>query len=220
MDWSVVADNHDVLLRGLANTLMLAALTVGVSVVLAIPLALLREVRLRAIRYLVAAFSWITRAVPALVLLYFSYYGLPFVGVRLDPLPAAVIGLTLSAAGYNMEFFRAGFRSVGRGQLEAARALGLPYRRTLRRIILPQALRVTIPPLFSNLTLVLKGTSLAGLVCVGELTGAGNTLISFFYQPIEILIAVAAAYLLLNSILVLIQRQMEKACQIEHRSAS
>lgn len=210
MNWSVITTNYEMFLQGTLSTVILVGITMLVSVAVAIPLALIRESKYKPLAIIAAAYSWITRAIPALVFLYFSYYGLPFWGVKLNPMAAAIIGLTLSAAGYNMEFFRAGFRSISKGQIEASRALGIPRFHTLRRIIFPQALRVTVPPLFSNLTLVLKGSSLAGLVSVGELTGSANALISYTYQPIEILLVVGLIYLMLNSILVLVQRSIER----------
>lgn len=215
MDWSVITENYQLFFQGTLSTIALVCITMLVSVSVAIPLALLRESNNKPLAFVAAAYSWITRAIPALVFLYFSYYGLPFWGIKLNPMAAAIIGLTLSAAGYNMEFFRAGFRSINKGQIDAARALGMSRLHTLRRIIFPQALRVTVPPLFSNLTLVLKGSSLAGLVSVGELTGAANALISYTYQPIEILLVVSIIYLLLNSILVMIQRYIESRLKFQ-----
>lgn len=209
MSWTVITDNFDLFLNGALRTLAIGGLTILFSISLAIPLALFRESRFRLLAFAAASWSWTVRAVPVLVALYFTYYGLPFIGLRLNALSSAILAFTVTAAGYNMEFFRAGFRSVPPGQIEAARALGLSYLRTLRRVIFPQALRVTIPPLISNLTLLLKGSSLAGLVSVSELTGTAFQLIAYTFQPIQILLTVAMIYLLLNSILVGSQRWFE-----------
>jgi His/Glu/Gln/Arg/opine family amino acid ABC transporter permease subunit len=210
MNWGVVIDHLPLLARGLANTVMIAAATILLSVAVAVPLAVLRESRLRPVALAVAAYSWFARATPALAILFFAYYGLPTIGVYLEPLPAAVLGLSLSAAGYNLEFIRAGLRSVPAAQTDAARALGIPRLYALRRIIIPQAMRVAVPPLFSNLTLVLKGSALASLVAVSELTGEAMGAIATTYRPIEFLLAIAAAYLVLNTLLVGTQAVVER----------
>jgi His/Glu/Gln/Arg/opine family amino acid ABC transporter permease subunit len=210
MNWSVVAQNWPTLAAGTLNTVVVAGATIVLSVLLAVPLAIMRGAANRVLRSVATAFSWITRATPALALLFFAYYGLPAIGVYLEPLPAAILGLTLSAAGYNMEYIRAGLDAIPRGQYDAARALGFPFHTALRRLLFPQAMRVIAPPLVSNLTLVLKGSALASLVAVSELTGEGMALISFTYRPIEILLVVAAVYLALNSLLVLAQWAVER----------
>jgi His/Glu/Gln/Arg/opine family amino acid ABC transporter permease subunit len=202
MNWAVVIDNAHIFVRGTAATIVLVVITLSLSVALAVPLAVLRDSHWRPLAMAVAGFSWFMRAVPALTLLFFAYYGLPSFGIYLESLPSAVIGLTLSAAGYNLEYIRAGLRSVPRNQYDAARALGIPFVRAFHRIILPQAMRVIVPPLTSNLTLLLKGSALASLVAVSELTGEAMALISFSFQPIEVLIVTALIYLALNSLLV------------------
>jgi His/Glu/Gln/Arg/opine family amino acid ABC transporter permease subunit len=192
-------------------TTVLLMLVVGtVSPVLAVPLALARDSKRRRLALPIAIFSWVTRAVPTLSLLFFCYYGLPAVGVYLDPLPSALLALILSSIGYNIEFFRAGFRAVPRGQYEVARALGLSRWIMYRKVIFPQALRVAVPSLFSNFTLNLKGTALASMVSVSELSANTEGLIAETYRPIECLLAAAALYLVLNSVLIVLQKAMER----------
>lgn len=210
MDWSVVTDNTDVFIDATLNTMLIASLTIVLSVLLAFPLAVMRDARWAWMRWTAATYSWSMRAVPTLSLLFLAYYGLPQLGIYLSPMPAAVAGLAVSAAGYNMEYIRAGLHAVPPTQYEASRALGIPFHTALRRLILPQAMRTILPPLTSNLTLVLKGSSLASLVAVSELTGEGMALISYTYRPIEILAVVAAIYLVLNGILLSVQRLVEE----------
>ncbi|WP_138468753.1 amino acid ABC transporter permease [Poseidonocella sp. HB161398] len=210
MDWSVITGNAGLLGRAFLTTLWVAGATILLSVLLAFPLAVMRDGRIRALRWTAAVFSWAMRATPALTLLFLSYYGLPQIGIYLDAVPAAIAGLTFSAAGYNMEYIRAGLRAVPATQYEAARALGMPGWMILRRVIVPQAIRTIMPPLTSNLTLVLKGSSLAGMVAVTELTGAGMALISETYRPFEVLIVIALAYLGLNGLLIRLQKLVER----------
>ncbi len=210
MDWSVITGNAGILGQAFLTTVWIAGATILLSVLLAFPLAVMRDGPVRALRWVAATFSWAMRATPALTLLFLSYYGLPQVGIYLDAVPAAIAGLTFSAAGYNMEYIRAGLRAVPATQYEAARALGMPAGMILRRVIVPQAIRTIMPPLTSNLTLVMKGSSLAGMVAVTELTGAGMALISETYRPFEVLIVIAAAYLALNGLLIRMQKTVER----------
>lgn len=210
MDWSVITDNAGLLVDATWMTLAISASTIVLSVALAFPLAILRDSRFRWLRWIAAGYSWLTRAMPALTLLFLAYYGLPQIGIYFDPLTAAIVALTVSAAGYNMEYIRAGLKSVPASQFEAARALGMPVGMALRRLIIPQAMRVILPPLTSNLTLLVKGSSLASLVAVTELTGQAMALISYTYKPIEILAVVGIVYLALNGIVLAIQKLVER----------
>ncbi|MFC0407145.1 amino acid ABC transporter permease [Roseomonas elaeocarpi] len=215
MRLDIVLDNWLLLARGALTTVLLMLVVGTVSPLLAIPLALLRNSRVRSLAIPVAVFSWFTRAVPTLVLLFFCYYGLPFFGIFLDPLPSALLALVLSATGYNVEFFRAGLRAVPKGQYEAAAALGLPASVAFRKVIFPQALRIAVPALFSNFTLNLKGTALASLVSVPELSGAVQGLISDTYRPVEFLLAAGVIYLALNSVLIALQHLVERYLDVD-----
>jgi polar amino acid transport system permease protein/cystine transport system permease protein len=210
MDLSVITANAPVLLRGFGYTLLVAGASILLSLLLAVPLAVIRESRFRRAAAIVAGYSWIARATPALTVLFVTYYGLPVIGIYLEPLPSAIIGLTLVSTGYNLEFVRAGLRSVPPGQYDAARALGLSPFLTLRKVILPQAMVVAVPPLVSNMTLMVKGSALASLVAVSELTGEAVALIATTYKSLEILLLVALAYLAVNTLLSLMQRWLER----------
>jgi len=219
MDWSVITDNIGVIFDATLMTIWISVSTIVLSLILAFPLAVMRDGRAAILRRIAAFFSWFMRATPALTLLFFTYFGLPQLGIYLDAVPAAIVGLTLSAAGYNMEYIRSGLRSVPTTQYEAARALGMPSTMILRRIIVPQAIRTIMPPLTSNLTLVMKGSSLAGMVAVTELTGAGMALISETYKPIEILLVIGIIYLILNGILIRLQKWVEYRLSFERLAA-
>ncbi len=210
MDFAVVIDNAPILLRGFGYTLFVAFATIALSLALAIPLAVIRESKWRRAAMIVAGYSWIARATPALTVLFVTYYGLPVLGIYLEPLTSAIIGLTLVSTGYNLEFVRAGLRAVPAGQIDAAKSLGLTPYRTLRQVILPQAMVVAVPPLVSNMTLMVKGSTLASLVAVSELTGEAVALIASTYKSLEILTTVALAYLAINTLLAVAQARIEK----------
>ncbi|WP_431285208.1 amino acid ABC transporter permease [Humitalea sp. 24SJ18S-53] len=198
------------LLWGAWNTVAIFAATAGISLALAVPLAVIYEFGPRPAALAVATFSWTMRACPTLVLLFFAYYALPALGIFLDPVPSAILALSASGTGYNLTFIAAGLRAVPPEQFAAARALGIPSRRMYRRIVFPQAMRASLPPLMSNLTLMLKGTSLAALVSVPELTAEAYSIVSLTYRPFEILGAAAVLYLILNSLLIAVQRALER----------
>lgn len=215
MNFGVILEYVPVILKGTLATVLLMCVVGTLAPLLALPLALAREYGPHWARYPVNFFSWMMRAVPTLVLLYFAYFGLPALGVYLPATVSALIALVISAMGYNIEFITAGLRSVHPQQFEACRALGMPRTTMIRRIVLPQAMAVTFPPLFSNLTLNLKGTSLASMVAVPELTGVISGLISETYRPIELLCCAGVIYLLLNSAILWLQAQMERRVDVK-----
>lgn len=203
-------DHLEKLARGVGITVLLMLVVGTVAPLLALPLALGREYGPRWTGALVSGFSWLMRAVPTLVLLFFAYFALPAFGIFLPPVLSALIALVISAMGYNVEFISAGLRAVNPAQIETCRALGMSRLQMVRRVVLPQAMPVTVPPLFSNLTLNLKGTSLAGLVAVPEFMATISGLISETYRPIEFLALAAVVYLILNSVLIWLQGAIER----------
>jgi His/Glu/Gln/Arg/opine family amino acid ABC transporter permease subunit len=174
-------------------------------------LALMRTTPVWPVRAVSIAFTWVFRGLPPLVILFFTYFGLPALGVALTPMAAGILGLGLTAAAYTAEIFRSGLSAVERGQREAAQAQAMTPTHNMWRGIAPQAFRDSIPPYFSNAITALKATSLASTITVAEITGTANRLISTTFQPLEILTIVAIIYLLLNTVLVLLQFLFERA---------
>ena len=205
MDWQLLHENLPELLRASVVTVELTILTLVLSTVLALPLAILRSLPGRIVPRLIAGYSLLMRALPTLVVLFLVYYGLPSAGIRLPAFSTAAVGLILSATAYNLEIFRAGFATVDRGQMDAARALGVPAPLMWLRVVVPQALPTIMPPYISNATLILKGTSVASIITVTELTATANAIVSMTYRPMEILIGTALIYLLLSSVLTSLQ---------------
>lgn len=211
MELATISEYAWLLAKGVGTTVLLMAVVGTLAPLLALPLALAREYGPRSIRWSVNVFSWLMRAVPTLVLLFFAYFGLPSLGIYLSPVTSALIALVISAMGYNVEFLTAGLKAVPHGQIEACRSLGIKRSLMIRKVILPQALPISLPPLFSNLTLNLKGTSLAGLVAVPEFMGTISGLISETYRPVEFLLLAAVVYLALNSVIIWLQGVAERA---------
>lgn len=169
LNWGVFRDALPLLLTGLWVTLGLGATAVALGLAGGLPLVLLRLYGGRVAKLVAIAYIDVFRAIPVLVLLIVIYYALPFLGLRLSPFTSATAALSLVSAAYSAEILRAGIEAVPSGQVEAARALGMPPPLWMRRIVLPQAVRLVVPPLTSNAINVFKDTALASVVAMPDL---------------------------------------------------
>lgn len=155
-------------------------------------------------------YVWIIRGTPLLVQLFLIFYGLPSLGIVLDAFPAALIGFTLNVGAYTSEIVRATLVSVPKGQWEAAYSIGMTWPQAMRRIILPQAGRVAVPPLSNTFISLVKDTSLAAAITVPELFRAGQRIVATTYEPLILYIQVALIYLVVSSVLSALQARLEK----------
>lgn len=197
-DFSIVSQNVSVLLRGCIVTLELTAVSLFLATVLGLLLSLGSLSRSLPVRWLAVGFVEFFRAAPALVVLIWIYYALPVVtGINLNSFVSAVLALTLVQAAYEAEIFRAGIEAIERGQVESARSLGMSRGQTMRRIVLPQAVRIMIPPFVSATASLLKYSSLASVVAVYELLNQGNNIIQQSFRPLEVYTIIALLYLIM-----------------------
>ncbi|MBF9235492.1 amino acid ABC transporter permease [Microvirga alba] len=203
MKLEFLLEHLPMMMRATIVTIQLTLVTLVASTVFAIPLAIVRMREYTFGARMVAWYSALMRAVPTLVLLFFVYYGLPQIGVVIPAFVTALVGLSLSAIAYNLEIIRSGLMAVDRGQIEAARALGVPGWRIWWNIAIPQAVPVMVPTYLSNATLVLKGTSVASIITIPELTAVANEIVSETYRPFEILLGATAIYIVLGGVLTL-----------------
>jgi len=155
-------------------------------------------------------YVWIIRGTPLLVQLFLIFYGLPSVGIVLDAFPAALIGFTLNVGAYTSEIIRAVLLAVPKGQWEAAYSIGMTWSQAMRRTILPQAMRIAVPPLSNTFISLVKDTSLAAAITVPELFRAGQRIVATTYEPLILYVQVALIYLVLSSVLSSLQAQLEK----------
>lgn len=155
-------------------------------------------------------YVWIIRGTPLLVQLFLIFYGLPSVGIVLDAFPAALIGFTLNIGAYSSEIIRAVLGSVPKGQWEASYSIGMTWAQAMRRIILPQAGRVAVPPLSNTFISLVKDTSLAAAITVPEMFRAGQRIVATTYEPLIIYVQVALIYLVVSSVLSTLQARLEK----------
>ncbi|HEY0124277.1 MAG TPA: amino acid ABC transporter permease [Rhizobium sp.] len=209
------------ILDGFWLTILLVASVLVISAPLALVAGLALVAKNRWLRLVFAAFSWLVRGVPPLIILFGAYYVLPIaLNWRLEPLPAAIFGFALYNTFIFAEVVASGLRAVPRGQHEAIAAVGIPPLRALRRIILPQAMPVIVPPYISYATDMVKSTALAGSIGVMELITRANQAVVASNRPFEILIGVAIIYGLLDAILIGIQAWCERHWGHARRRAS
>ena len=182
------------LLGGLWMTVRLACFAVLFGMPLGLLVALARLYGPAPLRWIATGFTDVFRALPMLILLILLYYALPFMGVRLSSFVSAVTALSIVLAAFSAEVFRSGIQAIPPGQIEAARALGLNFATILRHVVLPQALRIVVPPLTGNCVGIFKETSLASVVALPELLKQGNDAQALTANPTP-LIGVAAIYL-------------------------
>lgn len=175
------------------STIPLTLISFVLGLVVALAVALMRLSSVRIVSWLARAFVSVIRGTPLLLQLFIIYYGLPALGVRFDPFPAAILAFTLNVGGYAAEIIRAAILAVPKGQWEAASTVGMGYATTLRQIVLPQALRTAIPPLSNTLISLVKDTSLASTIQVTELLRVAQEAAAPTYQFFA-LYGVAAVY--------------------------
>jgi polar amino acid transport system substrate-binding protein len=186
------------LLRGALVTLEISALAMVIAIGLGLFMAVLRVFGPPAVAWPVIAFIEIIRGTPLLIQLFIIFYGLPSIGIRFSPLWAAVIGLGVNYAAYEAENYRAGIQSIPRGHLDAALALGLTRIQTIWKIVLPQAVRLVIPPVTNDFIALLKDSSLVSVITMVELTKMYGQLAATNYDYIGIGLLTAAIYFLLG----------------------
>ena len=195
---SFFAQSLPKLLDGLSITLFLTFLSLILGFLLGISLALGRIYTPKIISWLCIGYIEIIRGTPLLVQLFILYFGLPSVGIRLTPITAAVIGLSLNSGAYQAEYLRGSIQSIKSGQMIAARTLGMTKTHAVAHVILPQALRTSIPAWSNELIYLLKYTSIAYIIQVVELTAEGKFIAADTFRYLEIFTMIAIIYLSLT----------------------
>ncbi|MBI0434806.1 amino acid ABC transporter permease [Roseomonas sp. KE0001] len=194
--------------QGLGLTVLLALLIVVSGLALGLLLALLRSLAIRPLNWLIIFTVDLFRALPPLVIIVLLFFGLPAAGLSISGFAATWLSLTLVLAAFAEEIFWAGITAVPKGQWEAARSTGLGFAQTLGHVVLPQALRITIPPLTNRTIAITKGTALASVVGVSEILGAAQSAMSFSANPSPLTLG-AIAYLILFIPVVALGRWIE-----------
>lgn len=202
------------LLRGLWMTIALGVVSIVIGVSAGLIVSLIRLYAPKPLQMLMIAYIDIMRAMPMLVVLILIYYALPFVGISFSAWWSAILGFSIVLAAYSAEVFRSGIESVPRGQFEAAAALGIPFLITLYKVVLPQAVRIVIPPTTSNCVYMFKDTSLASTVALPELLKEGQNAQGFYANPSPLIMA-ALIYIILLWPMVRLVSVLEKRFKSE-----
>ena len=191
-------------------TIPLTVISFALAMVIAIAVALIQFAKVRILKDIARFYVWVIRGTPLLVQLFVVFYGLPNIGILIDPFPAAVIVFAINEGAYCAETIRAGLEAVPYGQMEAGECVGMSYMQIMRRILLPQALRISFPTLANSIISMTKDTSLAANITVTEMFMATQRIVARTYEPLLLYIEVGIIYLVFCTVLTRLQRYGEK----------
>ena len=208
--FDIFIESFPTLLKGAVLTVQLTVISVVLGLIIGLIGALGRVSRNRLLRGVTICYITLMRAVPLLLTLMFLYYGLPSAGIDLSAFTIAIIALSVTNGAYVTEIIRAGIESIDPGQMRGARSLGMSYSLAMRRIILPQAVRVILPPLGNEFNAMLKNTTLVSVIGVPELLMATQMVTSATFRVFELYTVVALYYLALTTAWGFVQSAIER----------
>jgi L-cystine transport system permease protein len=218
LDLGLIGQSVPLLLKGALYTIELSIGGMAIGLLLGFGLALMRLSSLPWVRRIAGTYISFIRGTPLLVQLFVIYYGLAEFGLRLDPIPSALIGFSLNIGGYTAEILRAAIASIDRGQWEAASSIGMSGFQAMRRVILPQAARTALPPLGNSFISLVKDTSLAATIQVPELFRQAQLITARTYEVFTMYVAAALVYWLLSSVLAWLQHRLERRATLHLRT--
>lgn len=207
---SVVLNALPAMLQGAQFTVLFTVASLFFGFILALLVAALRLTRSKIVNALARGYVSAIRGTPLLVQIYLIYFGLPSLGVALEPIPAGILALSLNVGAYLSESLRGAIQGVEGGQWDAARSLGMSWGQTLRFIVLPQAFRVALPSVGNSAIGLVKDTSLVSVITVTELLRATQEAIASSFQPLPLYISAALVYWIISSLLGLLQGRLER----------
>ncbi len=181
-------------------TIQLTVITLILGTFLAIIITFLKISKMKILNFIATLYTWVFRGTPLLLQLYFFYYALPKMGLTLQPFTAAILSLTLNCAAYMSEIIRGGIIAIDKGQFEASKALGFTYIQTMVKIVLPQTVRIIIPPVGNEFIAILKDTSLVSIISMVELMRKSTLIASSTFKPTEMYFSAGCLYLLLTTV--------------------
>lgn len=209
-DPQLALDSFPYVLSGIWLTLLIAIVSMVVGLIIGFFIALARTSNLLFLQWPARLYISFMRGVPILVILFLLYFGFPVIGVEFTAMQAALIGFSLNSAAYMAEILRSSLSSVDIGQWESSKALGLTYWQSMRRIILPQSVRIAVPPLSNVLMDLIKASSLAAMITVPEMFQKARTIGAREYDLLTLLILVALMYWAICSVMTVLQNYLEK----------
>lgn len=214
----IITDYGALLLYAMGQTLLLALLGLFFACVLGLLFGLMNVVKNRPCNIIATLFVDVIRGVPMIVLAYFIYFGIPYLwntilaigGMNLTALQAGTICLALNCGAYMAEIIRAGIQSVDKGQMEAARSLGLPYWKSMQKVVLPQAIRTMIPSIINQFIITLKDTSILSVIGFPELVNTAKNVVANTFMSFQTWIIVGIMYLIIITILSRTAKSLER----------
>ena len=209
MSYSYILDITLFILKGSIITFKLYILTAIFSVILGVFGAIGKVAGFKLLKKLLKIYTWVFRGTPLLLQLFFAYYGLPVLGITLQPFTAAALTFILNYAAYLIEIFRAGIESIDEGQYEAAKVLGMNYRQTMFRIILPQTIKRVLPPTSNEAINLVKDSALVAAIGLGDLLRAAKVIVTRDFSIVPFIIA-TIFYLIFSSVIVTIFSKLEE----------
>ena len=217
MSIDTIQEYLPIILKGFWITVRLFLWSLIFSTVAGFILALMRISSVAILRWISGLIGWLFRGVPLLLILFYASFALPEISRSLmfDPFWAAVVGLSIWTAAYQSEAIRSGIIAVEKGQFEASEALGMTKRHYMRRIVIPQSIRITVPPFIGNAINTMKQTSLAAVITVPEMTLLARQIISEDFKVAEPLLALAFIYLVLTTMLLMVQLGLERIFRLK-----
>jgi polar amino acid transport system permease protein len=218
MDYSSIAPFLPAFAEGAWITVKLSALSLIIGLMLGIIGGLCKISKSRLLRNLAFVYTWIFRGTPLLVQLFILYFGLPQLGIRLEPFEAGILGLALNTGAYSTEIVRSGIQAVDKGQMEAALSLGMTRTIAMIRIIGPQAGKIMIPPLVNQFIMTIKNSSMTSLLTITDLFRTGETVITTTFRSFEVYTVVALVYLIINTLLMVLAYRLEKGLSVHDRA--
>jgi len=217
MSIELIQEYVPVILKGFWITIRLFLWSLIFSTVVGLVLALMRISPVAVLRWISGGIGWLFRGIPLLLILFYAFFALPEISQSLmfDPFWAAVVGLSIWTAAYQSEAIRSGIIAVDKGQIEASEALGMTKRHYMGKIIIPQSIRIMIPPFIGNAINTMKQTSLAAVITVPEMTLLARQIISEDFKVAEPLLTLAFIYLVLTTLLLVVQQGVERIFQLK-----
>jgi len=210
MDFDTILTYLPYLLYGGLITIIVSVLSLFFGTLIGLGFTLLRISQHRFASNTAWGFVWLVRGTPMLLQVFAIYYWLPTIGILLPAFTAGVVALSINAGAYYVDIFRAAILTVPRGQIEAAQAIGMRPWQIMRRIVIPLALRPALPPYIGQAINVVKNTSLVSVISVQELTATSQSIYSSTYKVAEILGTAGLIYLLITTVLAVLQSWLEK----------
>lgn len=210
----LITNNLGFFFSGAILTLEISLSAIAIGFVLGILMGLGRVSRVLPVRLLSTGYVEALRGTPLLVQIFIIYFGLPSVGIYLSPLVSGILAVGLNSAAYQAEIIRGGIQSVPKGQLEAARSIGMSYTQSMRHVVLPQALRLIIPPMTNEFITLIKDSSLVSAIGIWELTLVGKELNAKYFEPFQVFIFIAIVYFIMTYATSKIMRRVEEKFKI------